>query len=139
MVKKMDEIRADRQVDGIIEVRDETDRAGMRVVIEARKDASIEGIINYLYKKTDLRVTYYFNLVAISNRAAKLMSLKDILAAYIKHQQEVITNRSKFELEHAKKRMHIIEGLIKALSILDEVIRTIRESDNKRNAKENLI
>ena len=139
MVKKMDEIRADRQVDGIIEVRDETDREGMRVVIEARKDANIDAIINYLYKKTDLQVTYNFNMVAISDRAPKLMSLKDILEAYIKHQQEVITNRSKFELEHAKKRMHIIEGLIKALSILDEVIRTIRESDNKRNAKENLI
>ena len=139
LVKKMDEIRADRKVDGIIEVRDETDREGLRIVIEARKDANIDAIINYLYKKTDLQVSYNFNMVAISDRAPKLMGLKDILEAYIRHQEIVITNRSKYELEHAQKRMHIIEGLIKALSILDEVIKTIRESENKRNAKENLI
>ena len=139
LVKKMDEIRADRKVDGIIEVRDETDREGLRIVIEARKDANIDAIINYLYKKTDLQVSYNFNMVAISDRAPKLMGLKDILEAYIRHQETVITNRSKYELEHAQKRMHIIEGLIKALSILDEVIKTIRESENKRNAKENLI
>lgn len=139
MVKKMDEIRADRQVDGIIEVRDETDREGLRIVIEARKDANIDAIINYLYKKTDLQISYNFNMVAISDRAPKQMGLKDILEAYIKHQEIVVTNRSKYDLEHAEKRMHIIEGLIKALSILDEVIRTIRESENKRNAKENLV
>ncbi|QQD85324.1 DNA topoisomerase IV subunit A [Jeotgalicoccus sp. ATCC 8456] len=139
LVKKMDEIRADRKVDGIIEVRDETDHEGLRIVIEARKDANIDAIINYLYKKTDLQVSYNFNMVAISDRAPKLMGLKDILEAYIRHQEIVITNRSKYELEHAQKRMHIIEGLIKALSILDEVIKTIRESENKRNAKENLI
>ena len=139
MVKKMDEIRADKQIDGIIEVRDETDREGMRVVIEARKDANIDAIINYLYKKTDLQVSYNFNMVAISDRAPKQMGLKDILEAYIRHQKIVVTNRSRFDLEHAEKRMHIIGGLIKALSILDEVIRTIRESENKRNAKENLI
>ena len=139
MVKKMDEIRADRQVDGIIEVRDETDREGLRIVIEARKDANIDAIINYLYKKTDLQISYNFNMVAISDRAPKQMGLKDILKAYIKHQEIVVTNRSKYDLEHAEKRMHIIEGLIKALSILDEVIRTIRESENKRNAKENLV
>ena len=139
LVKKMDEIRADRKVDGIIEVRDETDREGLRIVVEARKDANIDAIINYFYKKTDLQVSYNFNMVAISERAPKRMGLKDILEAYIKHQETVITNRSKYELDHAKKRMHIIEGLIKALSILDEVIKTIRESTNKRNAKENLM
>lgn len=139
LVKKMDEIRADRKVDGIIEVRDETDREGLRIVVEARKDANIDAIINYFYKKTDLQVSYNFNMVAISDRAPKRMGLKDILEAYIKHQETVITNRSKYELDHAKKRMHIIEGLIKALSILDEVIKTIRESANKRNAKENLM
>lgn len=139
LVKKMDEIRADKQVDGIIEVRDESDREGMRVVVEARKDANIDAIINYLYKKTDLQVSYNFNMVAISDRAPKLMGLKDILEAYVRHQKIVITNRSNYDLAHARKRMHIIEGLIKALSILDDVIRTIRESDNKRNAKENLV
>ena len=139
LVKKIDEIRADRKVDGILEVRDETDRQGLRIAIETRKDANIEGIINYLYKRTDLQVTYNFNMVAISNRAPKLLSLKEILTSYIEHQKEVIYKRSQFELEQAKKRMHIIEGLMKALSILDDVIRLIRESENKKNAKENLI
>jgi Type IIA topoisomerase (DNA gyrase/topo II, topoisomerase IV), A subunit len=98
MVKKMDEIRADRQVDGIIEVRDETDREGLRIVIEARKDANIDAIINYLYKKTDLQISYNFNMVAISDRAPKQMGLKDILEAYIKHQKIVVTNRSQYDL-----------------------------------------
>lgn len=139
LVKKIDEVRADRKVDGILEVRDETDRQGLRIAVEVRKDANIEGIINYLYKRTDLQVAYNFNMVAISNRAPKLLGLKEILTSYIDHQKEVIYNRSQFELEQAKKRMHIIEGLMKALSILDDVIRIIRESENKKNAKENLI
>src|SRR5690625_3018019 len=139
LVKKIDEIRADRKVDGILEVRDETDRQGLRIAVEVRKDANIEGIINYLYKRTDLQVAYNFNMVAISNRAPKLLTLKEILTSYINHQKEVIYKRSQFELEQAKKRMHIIEGLMKALSILDDVIRLIRESENKKNAKENLI
>ncbi|WP_017549022.1 DNA topoisomerase IV subunit A [Salinicoccus carnicancri] len=139
LVKKVDEIRADRKVDGIIEVRDETDRDGQCVVIETRKDANVEGIINYLYKKTDLQVSYNFNMVAISDRAPKLLGLKEILEAYVRHQKEVVRNRSEYELEEAEKRMHIIEGLMKALSILDEVIRVIRESENKRNAKDNLV
>lgn len=139
LVKKIDEIRADRKVDGILEVRDETDRMGLRIAVEVRKDANIDGIINYLYKRTDLQVAYNFNMVAISSRAPKLLGLKEILTSYIDHQKEVIHNRSQFELEQAKKRMHIIEGLMKALSILDDVIRLIRESENKRNAKENLI
>lgn len=139
LVKKIDEIRADKKVDGILEVRDETDREGLRVAIEVRKDANVEGIINYLYKRTDLQVTYNFNMVAISDRAPKLLSLKEILVSYVEHQKEVITNRSKYDLEHAEKRMHVIQGLMKALSILDDVIRIIRESDNKKNAKENLM
>ncbi|MFD2829260.1 DNA topoisomerase IV subunit A [Corticicoccus populi] len=139
LVKKIDEIRADKKVDGILEVRDETDREGLRIAVELRKDANTEGIINYLYKRTDLQVTYNFNMVAISDRAPKRLGLKEILASYVKHQKEVITNRSQYELEHAEKRMHIIQGLMKALSILDEVIRIIRESDNKKNAKSNLI
>ncbi len=139
LVKKIDEIRAERKVDGILEVRDETDRQGLRIAIELRKDANVEGIINYLYKRTDLQVTYNFNMVAISERAPKLLGLKEILESYIKHQKEVIYKRSEYDLDRAKKRMHIIEGLMKALSILDDVIRVIRESANKRNAKENLM
>ncbi|WP_072707622.1 DNA topoisomerase IV subunit A [Lacicoccus alkaliphilus] len=139
LVKKIDEIRAERKVDGILEVRDESDRQGLRIAIELRKDTNVEGIINYLYKRTDLQVTYNFNMVAISDRAPKLLGLKEILNSYIAHQKAVIHKRSQFDLERAKKRMHIIEGLMKALSILDDVIRVIRESANKKNAKENLI
>lgn len=139
LVKKIDEIRAERKVDGILEVRDESDRQGLRIAIELRKDTNVEGIINYLYKRTELQVTYNFNMVAISDRAPKLMGLREILNSYIAHQKEVIHKRSQFDLERAKKRMHIIEGLMKALSILDDVIRVIRESANKKNAKENLI
>lgn len=139
LVKKMDEIRAEKKVEGIIEVRDETDREGLRVVIEIKKEANVEGIINFMYKKTDLQVSYNFNMVAISDRAPKLLGVKEILEGYVKHQKEVIRNRSEYELSEAEKRLHIIEGLMKALSILDEVIRVIRESENKRNAKENLV
>ena len=139
LVKRMDEVRAERKVDGIIEVRDESDREGLRIVIETRKDAQVDGIINYLLKKTDLQVNYHFNMVAISDRAPKQLGIIEILKSYIAHQKDVVTRRSEFDLNAAEKRMHILQGLMKALSILDEVIRVIRESENKRNAKENLI
>ncbi|MCA1030208.1 DNA topoisomerase IV subunit A [Bacillus timonensis] len=139
LVKKIDEFRIDRKVDGISEVRDETDRTGLRIVIELKKDADAEGVLNYLYKNSDLQVPYNFNMVAIHNKRPILMGLHQILDAYISHQVEVITNRSNFELEKAKERQHIVEGLMKALSILDEVIATIRASKDKRDAKDNLI
>jgi topoisomerase IV subunit A len=139
LVKKMDEFRVDRKVEGISEVRDETDREGLRIVIELKKDADATGVLNYLYKNSDLQVTYNFNMVAIHNRRPKLMGLRQLLDAYIEHQKEVVTNRTKYELNKAQERQHIVEGLIKALSILDEVIATIRASKDKRNAKDNLI
>lgn len=139
LVKRMDEVRAERRVEGIIEVRDESDREGLRIVIETRKDAQVEGIINYLLKKTDLQVNYHFNMVAISDRAPKQLGIIEILNSYIAHQKDVVTRRSEFDLNAAEKRMHILQGLMKALSILDEVIRVIRESENKKNAKDNLI
>ncbi|WP_077213000.1 DNA topoisomerase IV subunit A [Bacillus dakarensis] len=139
LVKKMDEFRLDRKVEGIAEVRDETDRTGLRVVIELKKDADAAGVLNYLYKNTDLQITYNFNMVAIYNRRPKLMSLKDLLVAYVEHQKEVVTRRSQYDLQKAKDRQHIVEGLMKALSILDEVISTIRASKDKRDAKDNLI
>ncbi|WP_414052629.1 DNA topoisomerase IV subunit A [Macrococcus animalis] len=138
LVKRIDELRADKKVEGILEVRDETDRNGLRIAVELKKDANAEGILNYLYKNTDLQVAYNFNMVAISNRRPSLLGVKAMLESYIKHQQEVILRRSSYELDQAKKRMHIVEGLIKALSILDEVIETIRNSKNKSDAKENL-
>ena len=139
LVKKMDEFRIDKKVEGISEVRDETDRTGLRVVIELKKEADAKGILNFLYKNTDLQITYNFNMVAIHNRRPMLMSLPSILDAYIGHQKEVVTNRSVYELQKAKDRHHIVEGLMKALSILDEVIATIRSSSDKRDAKNNLI
>ncbi|MBU8785193.1 MULTISPECIES: DNA topoisomerase IV subunit A [Bacillus] len=139
LVKKMDEFRIDRKVEGISEVRDETDRTGLRIVIELKKEADAKGILNFLYKNTDLQVPYNFNMVAIHNRRPMLMNLTSILDAYIGHQKEVITNRSQYELKKAKERHHIVEGLMKALSILDEVISTIRSSNDKRDAKNNLI
>ena len=134
----MDELRIDKKLDGIAEVRDETDRTGLRIVVELKKEANAEGILNYLYKNTDLQIPYNFNMVAINNRRPTLMTLPKILDAYIGHQKEVVTRRSQYELRKAENRQHIVEGLKKALSILDEVIETIRGSKDKRNAKDNL-
>ncbi|MFP9126186.1 DNA topoisomerase IV subunit A [Niallia sp. BSM11] len=139
LVKKMDEIRLDRKVEGISEVRDETDRTGLRIVIELKKDADASGILHYLYKNTDLQITYSFNMVAIHNKRPKLMGIIELLDAYIEHQKDVVTKRSQYDLQKAKERQHIVDGLIKALSILDEVISTIRASKDKRDAKDNLI
>lgn len=139
LVKKIDEVRLDRKVDGITEVRDETDRTGLRIVIELKKDANNEAILNYLYKNTELQIPYNFNMVAIYNRTPKQMSLPAILDAYIEHQKEVVTNRSKYDLRKAKARAHVVEGLMKALSILDQVISTIRSANDKRDAKDKLI
>ncbi|HDD6937063.1 TPA: DNA topoisomerase IV subunit A [Staphylococcus aureus] len=139
LVKRIDELRADKKVDGIVEVRDETDRTGLRIAIELKKDVNSESIKNYLYKNSDLQISYNFNMVAISDGRPKLMGIRQIIGSYLNHQIEVVANRTKFELDNAEKRMHIVEGLIKALSILDKVIELIRSSKNKRDAKENLI
>ncbi|HEN4122585.1 TPA: DNA topoisomerase IV subunit A [Staphylococcus aureus] len=139
LVKRIDELRADKKVDGIVEVRDETDRTGLRIAIELKKDVNSESIKNYLYKNSDLQISYNFNMVAISDGRPKLMGIRQIIYSYLNHQIEVVANRTKFELDNAEKRMHIVEGLIKALSILDKVIELIRSSKNKRDAKENLI
>ncbi|HCY0713696.1 TPA: DNA topoisomerase IV subunit A [Staphylococcus aureus] len=139
LVKRIDELRADKKVDGIDELRDETDRTGLRIAIELKKDVNSESIKNYLYKNSDLQISYNFNMVAISDGRPKLMGIRQIIDSYLNHQIEVVANRTKFELDNAEKRMHIVEGLIKALSILDKVIELIRSSKNKRDAKENLI
>ncbi|HDB7240500.1 TPA: DNA topoisomerase IV subunit A [Staphylococcus aureus] len=139
LVKRIDELRADKKVDGIVEVRDETDRTGLRIAIELKKDVNSESIKNYLYKNSDLQISYNFNMVAISDGRPKLMGIRQIIDSYLNHQIEVVANRAKFELDNAEKRMHIVEGLIKALSILDKVIELIRSSKNKRDAKGNLI
>lgn len=139
LVRKIDELSIDRKVEGISEVRDESDRMGLRIVIELRKDADSKGILNYLYKNTQLQVSYNFNMVAIQDKTPKLLNLKQMLEAYIEHQKEVVTRQTNFELAGAKKRAHVVEGLIKAISILDELIETIRASKNKQDAKERII
>ncbi|MDQ0220472.1 DNA topoisomerase IV subunit A [Peribacillus cavernae] len=139
LVKKIDELRIDRKLEGIAEVRDETDRTGLRIAIELKKEADANGVLNYLYKNTDLQVPYNFNMIAIHKKRPTLMSLPKMLDAYIGHRREVIINRSRFELQKARDRSHIVDGLMKALSILDEVISTIRSSKDKRDAKDNLM
>lgn len=140
LVKKIDEIRIDKKIDGILEVRDESDLEHPEtIVIDLKKDANVDLIINYLLKNTELQISYNFNMVAIVNRRPMTMGILDMLDAYIAHQKEVILKRTKFDLEHAKSRMHIVEGLIKALSILDDVIKTIRASKNKGEAEANLV
>ncbi|MHB7942617.1 DNA topoisomerase IV subunit A [Staphylococcus capitis] len=139
LVKRIDELRADKKVDGIVEVRDETDRTGLRIAIELKKDVNSESIKNYLYKNSDLQISYNFNMVAISDGRPKLMGLREIIESYLNHQIEIVTNRTRYDLDHAEKRMHIVEGLMKALSILDEVITLIRNSKNKKDAKDNLV
>ncbi len=139
LVRKMDEIRIDKKMDGILEVRDESDKDGLRIVVDLKKDANAENILNYFYKNTELQISYNFNNVVIVNRRPMLLGILGILDAYIAHQKEVVTRRSEFDLRTAKARYHIVEGLIKAISILDEVIKTIRSSKNKANAIDNLV
>lgn len=139
LVKKMDEIRLNKKIDGIAEVRDESDRTGLQIVVELKKDANAPGILNYLFKNTELQINYNFNMVAIDHMTPHQVGLEDILSSYIDHRKQVITKRSQFDLEKAQKRQHIVEGLMKALSILDEVIVTIRESKDKKDAKKNLV
>lgn len=138
MVKKIDEIRIDKKIEGIIEVRDES-AADVRVVIDIKKNANKDLIINYLLKNTDMQISYNFNVVSIVNRRPKLLGLAAALDAFIAHQKEVVKRRTEFDLKHAKARYHIVEGLIKCISILDEVIRVIRASKNKSDAKDNLV
>lgn len=139
LVKRMSEVYVKHNIDGILDIRDETDREGLRIVVDLRKDANAEDILNFFYKTTELQINYNFNMVAIANKRPVTMGLNELLDCYIDHQKEVITNRSNFELAAAKKRLHIVEGLIEMVSILDAVIHTIRSSDNKRHAIENLV
>ena len=139
LVKKIDEIRIDKKIDGMIEVRDESDKDGLRICIDLKKDCNKDIVLNYLLKNTDLQISYNFNMIAIVNRRPKQLGILEILDAYIVHQKEVILRRTRFDLEHAKTRLHIVEGLIKCISILDEVIRVIRASKNKADARDNLV
>lgn len=139
LVSAMENIRLEKKVEGISEVRDESGRNGLRIVVELKKEADANGILAYLLKKTDLQVTYNFNMVAIVNKAPQQLGIKQILSAYIDHQKEVVTHRTQYELEKAEERAHVVEGLVKALNILDEVIATIKASKNRADAQNNLV
>ncbi|GLI10467.1 DNA topoisomerase 4 subunit A [Paenibacillus tyrfis] len=139
LVTAMENIRLEKKIEGIAEVRDESGREGLRIVVELKKDADAQGILAYLFKKTDLQVAYNFNMVAIVNKTPKQLGLRDMLEAYIDHQKEVVTHRSRFELEKAEDRAHVLEGLVKALNILDEVIAAIKASKNRQDAQNNLV
>lgn len=138
LVKKIDDVRVNNKVPGIAEVRDESDRTGLRIAIELKKDSDEQTILNYLYKYTDLQINYNFNMVAIDNFTPRQVGLQKILSSYIAHRREIIIARSKFDKDKAEKRLHIVEGLIRVISILDEVIALIRASENKSDAKQNL-
>ena len=139
LVRKIDEIRFNRHVDGIIEVRDESDRSGLRIVVDLKKDISVQNTLNYLYKNTDLQKNYNYNMVAIKDKRPVLMGILEILDGYIAHQIDVVTRSCQYDLNKANNRKHIVEGLIKAISILDDVVKTIRQSKDKADAKKNLI
>lgn len=138
LVKRIDDVRVNAKVPGISEVRDESDREGLRIAIELKKEANSQLVLNYLYKNTDLQINYNFNMVAIDNMTPRQVGVLPVLRSYIAHRQDVIVKRSKFDLSKAEKRLHLVEGLIRMVSILDEVVALIRASENKSDAKENL-
>ena len=139
LVSKIHDIRINKKIDGIADVRDETDRAGLRIVVELKKDVNAEGVLTYLLKNTDLQISYNYNVIAIDDKQPKQLGLKDILNSYLNFRREVVTRRTKTLLKKDKDREHIVKGLIKAISILDKVIAVIRGSKNKSHAKINLI
>jgi topoisomerase-4 subunit A len=139
LVKKMDEIRLNKEIDGISEVRDETDRHGLTIVVELKKNAAAQSILNYLFKNTDLQVSYNFNMVAIDDMTPRQVGLKHILSAFLVHKRGVVLKRTQYDLKQAQDRLEVIDGLIHAMSILDQVIKTIRASKNKSDAQNNLI
>ena len=139
LVKRINDLRLAKKVEGIAEARDETDRSGLRIAIELKRGANAQGVLNYLLKNTDLQINYNFNMVAIDDQRPMRVGLKHILTSYLAFQKQVIRRRTQFNLQKAQRRLHIVEGLIKALSILDQVIKTIRASKNRKDAKQNLV
>ena len=138
MVRKMDDIRLSREIEGIMDIRDETDRTGLRIVIDVKKDADPNVILNYFYKNTDLQIYYSYNMVSIVNKRPVQMGLIGMLDAFIAHREEVVLRRSRYLYNKMEERCHILEGLMKAVSIMDEVIAVIRQSKDKGDAKRNL-
>ncbi|MGX7440439.1 DNA topoisomerase IV subunit A [Aerococcus urinae] len=139
LVRKMDELRLNRSIDGVLEVRDESDRSGLRIIVELKKDADAGQILQYYFKHTNLQINYNFNMVAINKQRPEQVGLIAIIQAYIDHRKDVVSRRTQYDLNKAQSRRHIVDGLIKAISILDQVIAIIRNSSDKKDAKNNLI
>ncbi|MDR4968904.1 MAG: DNA topoisomerase IV subunit A, partial [Acholeplasmataceae bacterium] len=139
LVRSIDVLRIDKKIDDILEIRDESDQQGLRIAIDLKKGADAQFILNYLFKSSDLQVAYNYNMVAILNHRPVLVGVLPILKAYVDHQKDVITNRSNYELAKANKRQHIVLGLIKMVSVVEDIIKIIRKSQNKQNAKENIM
>lgn len=139
LVKKIDEIRMNKNIDGILDVRDESDRNGLKIVIDLKKELNEELILNYLYKNTDLQVAFNYNTIAIVNKSPVQLGLIPALDAFLHHREQVVLRRSHFDLKKKESRQHILEGLIRAVSIMDEIIQLIRSSKDKKEAKLNLI
>lgn len=138
LVKKIDDIRLNRKAEGLLDVRDESDRTGLKIVVDLKKEAPADVILNYLYKNTDLQATFAYNMIAIVNQRPVLLGLKQALQAFLDFRRGVIGRRSAFDLRRKQARYHVLEGLLKAMSILDEVIVVIRASRNKGDARKNL-
>ena len=139
LIIKIAELVKLKKIDGIVDIRDESNREGVRVVIELRKDANANVILNQLYKHTQLQDTFGVIMLALVNNEPKVMNLLDMLSYYLKHQEDVVTRRTKYELNKAEERDHILQGLLKALDYIDEVISIIRSSENAQIAKERLM
>lgn len=139
LVEKIAELARDKAIEGITALRDESDRQGMRIVINVRKDASASVILNNLYKQTQMQTSFGFNMLAIVDGVPRTLSLKEILVEYLKHQQEVIRRRTQFDLDKAEARTHILEGLRIAIDNIDEIIKIIRGSQQTDQAKQELI
>ena len=129
----------EKRIEGITAVRDESNREGVRFVIEVKRDASANVILNNLFKMTQMQTSFGFNMLAIQNGVPKILSLRQILDAYIEHQKEVVTRRTQFDKEKAEARAHILEGLLIALDHIDEVIRIIRASETDAEAQAELM
>ncbi len=138
LVKQIDDIRLGKDAQGILDVRDESDRNGLKIVVDIKKDQDTNLILNYLLKKTSLQVSYNYNMVAIVNKRPMQLGLMAMIDAYITHRQEVVLARSHYQLSKIMERCHILDGLIKAVSIMDDIIAIIRSSKDKGDAKEHL-
>ena len=139
LIEKIADLVKEKRIDGITDLRDESNRQGMRVVIELRRDVNANVILNQLYKHTQLQDTFGVNMLALVNNEPKVLNLLDMLIHYLRHQEDVVTRRTKYELNKAEERAHILEGLLIALDHIDEVIRIIRGSETVQNAKNQLM